>query len=141
MPGTEAPGSDRGERHSQWTIGEPATTRVRQLLAEVVDPCSTASVLPMSIVELGLVRDVVLDEGVLAVYLRLTSPSCMMVAYIAKEVIARLGHLPGVTEVRVMPDEGLDWDPSMMDPHVAAERSRRLVRLGMPARRPQPGIA
>ena len=93
----------------------------------------------MSIVELGLVRDVALDDGVLTVYLRLTSPSCMMVAYIAKEVVARLNGLPGVATVRVAADEGLDWDPSMMDQHVAAERARRLVRLGIPARSPAPG--
>jgi metal-sulfur cluster biosynthetic enzyme len=126
-------------RLAEWSIGEPAGTRVRQLLAGVVDPCSTASVLPMSIVELGLVRDVALGDGVLTVYLRLTSPSCMMVAYIAKEVVARLNGLSGVAEVRVAADEGLDWDPSMMDQHVAAERARRLVRLGMPARSPRPG--
>jgi metal-sulfur cluster biosynthetic enzyme len=127
-------------RLAEWSIGEPAVTRIRQLMVGVVDPCSTASVLPMNIVELGLVRDVVLDEDVLTVYLRLTSPSCMMVAYITKEVIARLSGLPGVAEVRVAADEGLDWDPSMMDQHVAAERARRLVQLGMPTRSPRPGL-
>jgi metal-sulfur cluster biosynthetic enzyme len=127
----------RADRLDEWSIGESAGL-IRQLLADVVDPCSTASVLPMSIVELGLIRDVVLDDGVLTVYLRLTSPSCMMVAYIAKEVITRLGALPEVTEVGVLPDEGLDWDPSMIDRRVAAERSRRLVQLGMPTRYPQP---
>lgn len=137
---TVPPDAGGGEgRLAVWSIGEPAVTRVRQLLAGVVDPCSTASVLPMSIVELGLVRDVALDDGVLSVYLRLTSPSCMMVAYIAKEVVARLNGLPGVAEVRVAADDGLDWDPSMMDQHVAAERARRLVLLGMPTRSPRPG--
>ena len=133
---TAAPDAHREERGvSDWSIGEPAAARVRRLLADVVDPCSTASVLPMSIEELGLIRDVTLEGGVLAVHLRLTSPSCMMVAYIAKEVTERLGGEPGVTDVRVVPDEGLDWDPSMMDRGVAAERSRRLTLLGMPAPR------
>jgi metal-sulfur cluster biosynthetic enzyme len=118
----------------QWSIGEPAESTVRRRLAVVVDPCSTASVLPMSIVELGLIRDITLQDGVLSVYLRLTSPSCMMVAYIAREVTEKLGGLAGVTQVQVIPDEGLDWEPSMMDKRVAAERSRRLVQLGMPAR-------
>jgi len=118
-----------------WTVGEPAESIITERLAGVVDPCSTASVLPVNIVDLGLIRDVVLAGGVLSVYLRLTSPSCMMVAYIAREVTEKLGGMDGVTQVCVIPDEGLDWEPSMMDERVAAERSRRLTQLGMPARR------
>jgi metal-sulfur cluster biosynthetic enzyme len=115
-----------------WSIGEPAESGIKSRLEGVVDPCSTASVLPMNIVQLGLIRDVTLDRGVLSVFLRLTSPSCMMVAYIAREVTERLGTMTGVSEVSVIPDEGLEWEPSMIDERVAAERSRRLVLLGMP---------
>jgi metal-sulfur cluster biosynthetic enzyme len=118
-----------------WTLDPSLTAAVEERLAGVVDPCSTASVLSMSIVELGLVRDVTLDEEVLTVHLRLTSPSCVMVGYIAREVIARLGDLPGVTEVRLAPDEGLDWDPSMMDPRVAEERHTRLQLLELSPQR------
>jgi metal-sulfur cluster biosynthetic enzyme len=86
----------------------------------------------MSIVELGLVRDVTLVDGALLVHLRLTSPSCMMVAYIAREVVERLADLPGVSRVEVVPDEGLDWDPSHMDAGVAHRRQERLVLLTAP---------
>jgi metal-sulfur cluster biosynthetic enzyme len=122
-----------------WSLDGPIAGEVERSLGAVVDPCSTASVLSMSIVELGLIRDVTLnDAGDLEVHLRLTSPSCMMVAYIAREVTDRLIDLPGVASVRVVPDEGLDWSPSMMDPDVAEERERRLVHLDLPvlARRP-----
>ena len=112
-----------------WSVGPHLTDEVLGRLAGVVDPCSTASVVSMSIVELGLVRDVSLEEGILTVHLRLTSPSCIMVGYIAREVISRLEDLPTVTEVRIAPDEGLDWDPSMMDPAVAEERRKRLTLL------------
>lgn len=118
-----------------WALSPSMTAAVEERLAGVVDPCSTASVLPMSIVELGLVRDVTLDRGVLTVHLRLTSPSCVMVGYIAREVVARLADLPGVTEVRLAPDEGLDWDPTMMDPRVAEERHKRLQLLELSPRR------
>jgi metal-sulfur cluster biosynthetic enzyme len=118
---------------SAWSVGEPLAGRITGLLDAVVDPCSAASVLSMSIVQLGLIRDVSWgdDDAELVVHLRLTSPSCMMVTYIAREVTERLGTLPGVLRVRVEPDEGLDWDPSMMDPHVAQERARRLVHLDL----------
>lgn len=118
-----------------WGLSPSLTAAVEERLAGVVDPCSTASVLPMSIVELGLIRDVTLAGGVLTVHLRLTSPSCVMVGYIAREVIARLADLPGVTEVRLAPDEGLDWDPSMMEPRMAEERRKRLQLLELSPRR------
>ncbi|MEU0482592.1 iron-sulfur cluster assembly protein [Streptosporangium sp. NPDC006013] len=114
-----------------WSVGREPGAVVERRLAEVVDPCSSASVLSMSILQMGLVRDVTLEDGRLLVHLRLTSPSCMMVAYIAREVVERLTGLPGVTSVDVVPDEGLDWDPSLIDPAVRDERSRRLVLLGI----------
>lgn len=112
-----------------WSVPDELGMLIEEQLAGVVDPCSTASVVSMSIVELGLVPDVSLDQGVLTVHLRLTSPSCMMVGYIAREVEERLSGLEGVGSVVVQPDAGLDWDPSMMDPHVARERGRRLTLL------------
>jgi metal-sulfur cluster biosynthetic enzyme len=114
-----------------WSLDESLAQVVHERLQQVVDPCSAASVLPMSIVELGLVRDVGLVDGALLVRLRLTSPSCMMVAYIGKEVAVRLEGLPGVDRVEVCPDEGLDWEPVFMDPDKAAERERRLVHLDL----------
>lgn len=116
-----------------WSVAGGLSASIRQRLDGVVDPCSSASVLPMSVIELGLVRDVTLTAGILTVHLRLTSPSCMMVAYLAKEMTERLSDLPGVTRVRVQPDEGLDWEPSMMDPVVARRRAERLALLGFPA--------
>jgi hypothetical protein len=34
-----------------------------------------------------------------------------------------------VTAVQVHPDEGLDWDPDLIAPDVAARRRRRLMLL------------
>jgi metal-sulfur cluster biosynthetic enzyme len=112
-----------------WSLPAGMAPVVERHLGAIVDPCSTASVLSMSILAMGLIRDVTLDDGVLTVHLRLTSPSCMMVGYIAHEVTHRLSDLPGVRDVAVAPDEGLDWDPSMMDAAVATERHKRLKLL------------
>ncbi|WP_238006991.1 iron-sulfur cluster assembly protein [Dactylosporangium sp. AC04546] len=115
-----------------WSLPGDLAPDVERHLDQIVDPCSTASVLSMSILAMGLIRDVTFsDDGVLTVHLRLTSPSCMMVGYIAREATARLRTLPGVTEVLVGPDEGLDWDPSMMDAAVAQERNKRLRLLDL----------
>ena len=114
-----------------WSLDETLAEMVHERLQQVVDPCSAASVLAMSIVELGLIRDVELVGGALLVRLRLTSPSCMMVAYIGREVTSRLADLPGVARVEVCPDEGLDWEPAFMDPEMAVERERRLVHLDL----------
>lgn len=122
--------------HRTWSVPPELGRVVESRLDDVVDPCSTASVMSMSVIELGLIRDVTFaDDHVLKVHLRLTSPSCMMVGYIAREVGERLSDLPGVTRVELLPDGGLDWDPSMIDPAVAAERANRLslLQIGGPS--------
>jgi metal-sulfur cluster biosynthetic enzyme len=119
----------RALAHASWSVDGALGELVHEHLQQVIDPCSAASVLPMSILELGLIRDVELVEGSLVVHLRLTSPSCMMVAYLAREVTTRLVGLPGVTRIEVRPDEGLDWEPDLIDADRAAERERRLVHL------------
>ncbi|WP_116953357.1 metal-sulfur cluster assembly factor [Jiangella endophytica] len=115
--------------HVGWSVPGGLGAAVEDRLDQIIDPCSTASVLPMSIVEMGLVADVTLAGGRLAVHLRLTSPSCLMVGYIAREVEERLAGL--ADGVDVVPDAGLDWDPGHVDPEIAAERARRLTFLDL----------
>jgi metal-sulfur cluster biosynthetic enzyme len=99
-------------------------------LDKIIDPCSSASVTPMGLVEMGLIRTVeISDNGAVDVFLRLTSPTCQMVIYMAKETIRLVSDLPMVTAVQVHPDEGLDWDPDLIAPEVAARRRRRLTLL------------
>ena len=45
-------------------------------LREIVDPCSAATGVPVSIVDMGLVRHVEIDGDEVRVELRLTSPLC-----------------------------------------------------------------
>jgi len=40
-----------------------------------------------------------------------------------------VGELPGVTEVSVRHDSGLDWDHDMIAPEAQARRRRRLLAL------------
>ena len=51
---------------------------VRAALHQVCDPCSIAAQAPVSIIDMGLVRDWKVDNGELVVRMALTSPSCTM---------------------------------------------------------------
>jgi metal-sulfur cluster biosynthetic enzyme len=107
----------------------PLDASVYAELEKIIDPCSAASVAPMNLVEMGLIAGVEISpEGDVDVRLRLTTPSCQMVIYMAKETIRLVSDLPGVREVRVHPDAGVDWDPSLIAPQ-AAERRRYRLRL------------
>jgi len=79
---------------------------------------------------MGLLRDVtVTDEGDVLVELRVTSPSCLMIAHMANEATRLISPLPGVRTVRVQADAGLDWDETLIQPDAAERRRDALARL------------
>jgi metal-sulfur cluster biosynthetic enzyme len=107
--------------------GPPSREQVLASLDKVVDPCSAASASPMSIVEMGLIRDLRISAaGDVSVFLRLSSPSCYMVAFMATHAKQYIGELPGVRDVHVEADAGLDWDPSMISPEANRRREQSL---------------
>lgn len=100
------------------------------MLNTIIDPCSTASVVPIGMVDMGLVRDVgISSAGHVDIYMRLTSPSCLMVAYFAREATRMLAELPGVTGVDLHPDDGMHWDPSFIASEASDKRRLRLIVL------------
>ena len=57
--------------------GEQAVrAEIYRRLSSVVDPCMEAAGLGLSLVDLGIVRDVTVDDGEIAVELGLTEPGC-----------------------------------------------------------------
>ena len=92
----------------------PTEQGVRACLREIVDPCSVGTGLPLNILEMGLLRDIEITSGHVAVRLRLTTPMCMLVPYFLDQVQTRVGALPDVESVTCEADAGLDWDPAMM---------------------------
>jgi metal-sulfur cluster biosynthetic enzyme len=113
--------------------GADLEQRVHELADEIKDPCSLATDLPLGLDEMGLVEAVeVGPDGDISIAIRLTSPTCVMVGYFRDELRRRVAELPGVREVEVRFDRGLDWDPSMMSPRVRRLRAARLrVRMGL----------
>jgi metal-sulfur cluster biosynthetic enzyme len=110
-----------------------AIAQIRAKLNTIGDPCSVAQGVPMGIDDMGLVRDVQMDEvGNVAIELRLTSPSCHIVGYFDVEAKRRVLGLPGVRSVTVEVDLGLDWRPEMMSEDAKARRRRALEARGAP---------
>jgi metal-sulfur cluster biosynthetic enzyme len=83
-------------------------------LDDVIDPCSAGNGTNISIVEMGLLDSIEIDDGDVTVNMRLTSPGCMMIPYFIDEVDERVGSLDGVESVELETDYGYNWRPSMM---------------------------
>ncbi|MEO7837199.1 MAG: P-loop NTPase, partial [Acidimicrobiales bacterium] len=78
------------------TFGPPSQEAVKSVLAGVVDP-----ELGDNIVDLGMVRRIEVEGGIVDVTVALTTAGCPLRAQLMNDVRARVGSLPGVGEVRV----------------------------------------
>jgi ATP-binding protein involved in chromosome partitioning len=76
----------------------PSPDDVRAMLRAVIDP-----ELGDNIVDLGMVGDVAVVDGVVTVGIKLTIRGCPLRAQIKKDIESRLEHHPAVTKVRI------DW--------------------------------
>jgi metal-sulfur cluster biosynthetic enzyme len=100
---------------------------VAAALACVYDPCSVAAGRPVSIVDLGLLVDVVSDaDGHVTVVLRTTFPGCTMAGLFSQAAETSVLALDGVHSVSVQLRDEWDWTPDAVTP-----AGRRL--LGEPA--------
>lgn len=97
----------------------------------IIDPCSAASATPLNLVEMGLIQEVTFaeEESRVDVYLRLTSPQCLMIAFMTKAARQLITAIPGVEQVEVHADYGLDWSPSMISPDASERRRLQLEVL------------
>jgi metal-sulfur cluster biosynthetic enzyme len=94
-------------------------------LERIYDPCSVATRSPLNIVEMGLVREVEVDDdrGV-RVSICPTSPSCMLMASITEGAEKELRAIDGVTEVEVRIDADFFWTPEAMTERGQAQLAR-----------------
>jgi metal-sulfur cluster biosynthetic enzyme len=83
-------------------------------LREVVDPCSAATKVPLSIVEMGMVENVEFTSGNVVVALRMTSPLCHALPYFEMEIERVLAGVPGIDDVKCTFDHGGNWQPDNM---------------------------
>jgi len=81
----------------------------REALKDVFDP-----ELRMSIMELGLVYDVSIEDGTVRVVYTLTSPGCPLGPVIDGQIQDAVMDLPGVKEVASELTFSPPWDPRTM---------------------------
>ena len=104
-----------GELSSRWADSRSLDREVMAALAQVIDPCSVASGIPLSLVDMGLVHSWRVDEqGELQVTLRVTSAGCMMAPTLVSAARAALARIEGIDSVVVSVDVSILWTPEMM---------------------------
>jgi metal-sulfur cluster biosynthetic enzyme len=91
--------------------------QVYEALQECYDP-----EIPVNIVDLGLVYDVEIDGGKVAVKMTLTAPGCGMGTMIAADAKQRIIALEGVEDASV----DLVWDPPWNPSMIKDEAKQRL---------------
>jgi metal-sulfur cluster biosynthetic enzyme len=113
--------------------------RVWTILNTIVDPCSRAAGAPAGIADMGLVRQLEVQqspEGAsIRVVIGVTEPGCLMGAAFVNDARKLLQELPGVAEVQVSMDHAFDWTPEDMSPTYQAQlgqlRQRRRAAMGI----------
>lgn len=96
----------------------------KEEIYEVLQACYDPEI-PVNIVDLGLVYDVQVEGGKVAVKMTLTAPGCGMGAFIATQAQQKILELPDVKEARVDLVWEPPWDPSMM-----SEEARLKLGIG-----------
>jgi metal-sulfur cluster biosynthetic enzyme len=112
---------------------------IRRALHQICDPCSIAAQAPVSILDMGLVRDWDIDdEGNLTVRMALTSPSCTMGPHMIRAAEQLLSAVPGLKSARVEVDPNVFWTPAdMTEAGRTMLDSRRQNSLAAAVARPQ----
>jgi metal-sulfur cluster biosynthetic enzyme len=83
---------------------------VREALREnVIDP-----EIGINVVDLGLVYDIAVEDGVAKITMTLTTPMCPLGPYLDQEVHAAVDDVPGVTGLEVNLVWTPPWEPSKM---------------------------
>ena len=86
--------------------------KVVEILRQVYDP-----EIPINVYDLGLIRRVWLEDGVLKVVMTLTAVGCPVAGSVAQEVgYAVQSAVPEAKDVEVEVDFERPWDPTQMTP-------------------------
>jgi metal-sulfur cluster biosynthetic enzyme len=87
---------------------------VMSRLHGIIDPCSAATKVPLSIVGMGMVENGEFASGNVVVALRMTSPLCHALPYFEMEIERVLAGIPGIRGVKCTFDHGGNWRPDNM---------------------------
>ena len=111
-------------RDARYTSPDPAVDRVWRALSDVADP-----ELPISLVDLGLIRDVRRNGGMVEVDVTFTATACPCMGFIIQDVRERLLQEEDVQSVDVRDV----WDPPWSSDLMTAHGKALLQRFGVAA--------
>lgn len=97
-------------------------------LDDVLDPCSTFTEHPQSVVDLGLIDEVSIDDGHVTVHLLPTNQLCMYVPHMADEIDRRLTALSTIDSVSVEQVTDAIWTQDRMTESAYRERHEQFQR-------------
>ena len=95
--------------------GAPTAEQVTEALKVVVDP-----ELGINIVDLGLVYDVEVDDGLVRINMTLTSPGCPAGPMITNDIYKVVRAIDGVKDVDIDIVWEPYWTPERIDPKIRA---------------------
>lgn len=96
----------------------PTPQTIREALQDVMDP-----ELPISIVDMGLIYDVRVEDGAVDLDVTFTATACPCADFIVQDIHERLEKEPGVGDVNVH----IVWDPPWTNDRLTP-RGRELLR-------------
>lgn len=87
----------------------PTIEEVYEVLRTCYDP-----EIPVNVVDLGLIYDVKVEDGVINVKMTLTAPGCPSHVFISDQIRSRLLMMPEVRDANVEVVWDPPWNPTMM---------------------------
>jgi metal-sulfur cluster biosynthetic enzyme len=108
----------------RYRSDDPALDAIWLALREVADP-----ELPVSLVDLGLVCDVMRDGATVQVDITFTATACPCMSFIRQDIEERLRQDTSITDVIIQER----WDPPWTSDRMTAEGRRLLQSCGVAA--------
>ncbi len=100
----------------------PTPGGVLVALSDVLDP-----EWPVSIVDMGLVYGVTVEDGIVTLRLTFTATACPCMEMIQEDIRTRLLGMPGVRDVRIV----VIWDPPWSKDRLTARAREAFRRWGV----------
>jgi len=107
-----------------------AVEAVRRALTEVKDPCNVLSGHDLSIVDMGLINRVEARGHGVEVGITFTEPACLFGYRIIEDIEDLAAGLPGVAEIRVVPEPFPLWDASRLSPKAKQIYANKKAQFG-----------
>lgn len=87
---------------------------VRDALGTIKDPCMVAGGLDLSIIDLGLITDVTVEDGDVKIEITFTEVGCQFTHRVIDSIYTAVEAIQGVTSVQVTPQWNKAWTPEWM---------------------------